>query len=283
MANDITSISSPTEPDKQFIFAATVIKYIDTDDELPQDRLGTILRIYVERESGSPYSDLDLLYHQVLSTCRRWEKVQAVLRLLVTPPDKPSYVQYSDNISWRSSEMVALLLNLRKGEVETILSRLHSVLQIPESGGRDNIRIAHASFTEFLSDANRSGEYHTPKMSHSEYFDCVAVLLLRTLSTPKQHYPPRQSEPDLTKTLSVWKDMVQKTWGDLMNYSFSNWYRYCKVVQSPSLDLLAAIGEFDPYLFMAAYAFHGIIMNLDIWRDIFVWAKVRLLSASYYV
>ncbi|EEB91176.1 hypothetical protein MPER_10505 [Moniliophthora perniciosa FA553] len=71
--------------DKQNIFAATVIKYIDTDDELPQDRLATILCTYVERESDSPYSDLDLLYHQILSTCRRWEKVQAVLCLLVSP------------------------------------------------------------------------------------------------------------------------------------------------------------------------------------------------------
>ncbi|EEB93763.1 hypothetical protein MPER_07541 [Moniliophthora perniciosa FA553] len=45
--------------DGQFIFAVTVTKYIDNCDlEMPQDQLETIFRIYVDRDSNSPYSDL---------------------------------------------------------------------------------------------------------------------------------------------------------------------------------------------------------------------------------
>ncbi|KAK7029497.1 hypothetical protein VNI00_014530 [Paramarasmius palmivorus] len=45
--------------DGQFIFAVTVVTYLDTDDELPQDRLDTIMRIYTDAGSESPYSALD--------------------------------------------------------------------------------------------------------------------------------------------------------------------------------------------------------------------------------
>ncbi|EEB94938.1 hypothetical protein MPER_06172, partial [Moniliophthora perniciosa FA553] len=97
----------------QFIFAATVIKFIDTRDESPQDRLDAVLRIYVEHGSDSPYSDLDLLYCQILSTCQRWGKVQL-------------------DASWRSVTIIEGLLNLEQGD------------------DMSDITVAHASFTEFL-------------------------------------------------------------------------------------------------------------------------------------
>ncbi|KAK7033625.1 hypothetical protein VNI00_012624 [Paramarasmius palmivorus] len=171
--------------DGQFIFAATVIKYLDVDDESPQDRLDTIMRIYVE-QGESPYSALDLLYHQILSTCRDWVKVQALLRLLVTPHDTPPN---SDNDrdplyyhpetqaqeaqkarevrkaldKWRSLERFSDFLNIPVREVSTLIIRLHSVLQIPDATDR-NIQFAHATFPEFLADPNRSGEFYTPAM-----------------------------------------------------------------------------------------------------------------------
>ncbi|ESK90285.1 nacht and wd40 domain-containing protein [Moniliophthora roreri MCA 2997] len=167
--------------DKQFIFASTVTKYIDTRGERPQDRLDTVLRIYVDRGADSPYSDSDLLYRQILSTCHKWESVQPILRLLVThgrPWTMLGYnFNYSDeSIHWRSSETIALFLNLKMGVVEAILSSLHSVLQMPRDDDFDSdIYITHASFTEFLSDPNRSGEYYTPEMPESEYFDFIAT------------------------------------------------------------------------------------------------------------
>ncbi|KAK7042942.1 hypothetical protein VNI00_008679 [Paramarasmius palmivorus] len=103
--------------DGQFIFAATVIKYIDVDYEPPQDRLDVILRIYVE-QGKSPYSPLDMLYHQILSSCHKWDKVKPLLRLLVTPHhDGPSLDPPNDSLShyflWQQAEEMRTWLEAR--------------------------------------------------------------------------------------------------------------------------------------------------------------------------
>ncbi|ESK86530.1 nwd2 [Moniliophthora roreri MCA 2997] len=256
--------------DGQFIFAVTVVKYIDTRDERPQDRLDTILRIYVERESESPYSDLDLLYRQILSTCHRWEKVRSIMEILVTPHKSPLDDSVWE-ISWRSPAIIAFLLDLQTGEVEAILSRLHSVLRMPEDDDHD-IHITHASFTEFLSDRNRSGEYYTPEMSSSNYFDCVAVSLLRTFSTLKLHYPLCYPQSEFITAFSRWERMLRNDPSRLIHYSHHYW-RYCKEVESPSADLIAALSSFDPCSFIAACMFHGFDLYLYSWEIVTKWAK----------
>ncbi|ESK86868.1 nwd2 [Moniliophthora roreri MCA 2997] len=238
----------------QFIFAATVIKYIDTRDELPQDRLKTILMIQADGISDSPYYDLDLLYRQILSTCSRWDRVYPILRVLVTPhfslhslplsPFESSAIRCS---ILRSKLTVAKLLKLRAGDLETILSRLHSVIHIPEDEDKD-IHILHASFTEFLLDSTRSGEYYTPKLSKTEYCELTGVLLLRTLSAyvPYHYYP----------SFIPWKSdtvVIQNRWernpGEiaLSFFAIVHWLDYCTEVESPSADLLAALDGFNPY------------------------------------
>ncbi|EEB93250.1 hypothetical protein MPER_08123 [Moniliophthora perniciosa FA553] len=131
------------------------------DGQFIFDCLNAVLRIRVVVGSKSPYSELDLLYQHIMSTClEKWEKVQPVLRLLVTPyPDDLDDL----DINMRSPAMIERLLTLKKGEVATLLSTLHSVLQIPEDDVSD-IYIMHASFSEFLSDVNRSANYHSPPL-----------------------------------------------------------------------------------------------------------------------
>ncbi|ESK90283.1 NWD2 protein [Moniliophthora roreri MCA 2997] len=267
--------------DGQFIFVITVIKYIDTHDENPQDRLNVILRIYVDPDSESPYSDLDLLYHQILSTCKDWEKAQPILRLLVTPHAFAPGLSSVSNISWRSPEMVALLLNLQMGQVRTILSRLHSVLQIPEDNYHD-IHIAHGSFTEFLSDPNRSRGYHTPQVPRLEYCDCVAVLLLRTISTSKPRYFPFPPQSNFMAAFSSWKALLQNDKVELMKYSSDHWYEYCKAVKSPSADLFAALSELDPYLALAVSMFYRPLPYLPEWESVLYWIKACISEVSLY-
>uniref|UniRef100_A0A0W0G3M4 Nephrocystin 3-like N-terminal domain-containing protein n=1 Tax=Moniliophthora roreri TaxID=221103 RepID=A0A0W0G3M4_MONRR len=257
----------------QFIFAATVIKFIDTRDEPPQDRLDAVLRIYIERGSDSPYSDLDLLYHQILSTCQMWEKVQLVLRLLVT-----SHFELGDGVihlkeaGWRSVMIIEGLLNLKQGKLTPLLSRLHSVLHIP-GDDMSNITVAHASFTEFLCDVNRSMNYHAPRMSQSEYCECVTLLLLRSLSTLALHYPPHNSLDVFTTTFSSWKRMLAKYQVNLMSYSCRYWHNYCTKVRSPGTDLLVALRSFDPYCALAASLSYNYWPRVDRWAEVLEWAK----------
>ncbi|KAK7015502.1 hypothetical protein VNI00_019117 [Paramarasmius palmivorus] len=241
--------------DKQMIFAVTVIKYIDTQYDLPQNRLTTILRIWVEGDSNSPYEPLDALYNQILSTCYQWHKVQPILRLLVTPHNlrsPESRWPYRDkgcsDFAWRSPAMLAQLLEFNESEVAVALDTLHSVLQIPrDNEANEDVSIAHATFTEFLVDPNRSTLYHTPRMSQAEYLQCLALFSLRILSDFVQHYPPHQSQSH-AEALSLWQEKIYKLHPALeLLLLVDIWPMVLQTVTSPSPDLLQALSKCDLY------------------------------------
>ncbi|KAK7043047.1 hypothetical protein VNI00_008785 [Paramarasmius palmivorus] len=224
----------------QFIFAVTIIKYIDTIDELPQDRLKTVLNAPLDPIPDSPYPALDLLYQQILSTCRHWDRVYPILRILVTPDplDKPTH----------SAIVIASVCKLKKGEVQVYLSRLHSVIHVPDDP-HSEIRILHASFTEFLLDLCRSGDHHVPQYTTAEYCDHIAVHLLRILSSYHGWYPPYRSSDSFGAAFYRWKGAV-----DCINihtrtyFSLRYWPDYVRGVESPSGSLLAELLKFDPYV-----------------------------------
>ncbi|ESK86205.1 nwd2 [Moniliophthora roreri MCA 2997] len=267
----------------QFIFAATVIKYIDNRDELPQDRLKTILTVQPGGVLDSPYPDLDLLYRQILSMYPNWDRVRPILRLLVTPDFRPyGFTRtnwYLSTPSFRSKSIIAALLKLRVGEVETSLSRLHSMIYIPPQHHKswDAVHILHASFAEFLLDSTRSGEYHTPVMSLMEYWDLVGALLLREFSSYTRDYPPycmpRQS---FLASFEIWQDKIDGAKTGLMPFALDHWSHYCtRIVGSPSDDLLVALDEFDPYsvLTMLIKRTPGVWSWEMLWNKSLKWAQ----------
>ncbi|KAF9261217.1 hypothetical protein L218DRAFT_1047194, partial [Marasmius fiardii PR-910] len=72
----------------QFIYATTVIKYIDTGRKplTPGDRLKVILHSKPMADSSSPYPDLDQLYLQILKSCvNKNRMLQRVLQILLSP------------------------------------------------------------------------------------------------------------------------------------------------------------------------------------------------------
>ncbi|KAF9457331.1 hypothetical protein BDZ94DRAFT_237773 [Collybia nuda] len=50
-----------------FIYAATVLKYIDDDDHHPANRLEEIIHVPL---GSKPFAELDLLYQHIMSTCK---------------------------------------------------------------------------------------------------------------------------------------------------------------------------------------------------------------------
>ncbi|ESK91749.1 nwd2 [Moniliophthora roreri MCA 2997] len=263
----------------QFLFAVTVIKYIDTRDHLPQDRLKTILMAQASDNPDSPYPDLDLLYRQILSVCRNWGRVRPILRLLVTP--HPEDTEDVSTIRWRSTPIIASLLKLRTGEVETLLSRLHSVIYVPEDEGSD-MYILHVSFTEFLLDSTRSREHHTPEMPQAEYKDLLAVLLLRKLAAFTTFYPPYQpSAYSFDAALVIWQQKLGSV-DDLTHFACGHWIDYCVEVESPSADLIAELNRFDPYP-VAAILLSNLILELPwlcLWKDGISWSKSLRIEAT---
>jgi hypothetical protein len=79
----------------QFIFAATVLKFVDSIRHHPAEQLDVIFSLLAGgHASETPFALLDVLYHYILSSVAEPAKVQQILTMLVLSlnPDIPSNV-----------------------------------------------------------------------------------------------------------------------------------------------------------------------------------------------
>ncbi|KAJ6524391.1 hypothetical protein DFH09DRAFT_1046758 [Mycena vulgaris] len=144
-----------------FIYASTVIKFVDNEFFRPTEQLATIQNLTVD--SSKPFEALDKLYIQILSQvpkkfrsklCDILHGVRCRLRL------QP--IRYDE------------FLGLKAGDTQLILHGLHSVLKI---GGVYGIEAHHASFWDFLEDPQRSLIFYiTPETRQN-----VACTVLKQL------------------------------------------------------------------------------------------------------
>ncbi|KAJ7809395.1 hypothetical protein B0H14DRAFT_2262397, partial [Mycena olivaceomarginata] len=138
-----------------FIYATTVIRFIDDEYHHPADRLNSVLEL--DPRSTAP---LDDLYTQILSVVPQ-EQEGLQLRILHT-------ICIGKQDIGRihvDPEEIDILLNLRTGTCRLILRRLHSLFEVPPIQTRFGsrtfgipscINFLHASFGDYLSDTRRS-------------------------------------------------------------------------------------------------------------------------------
>ncbi|KAK1218685.1 hypothetical protein PQX77_018583 [Marasmius sp. AFHP31] len=186
----------------QFIYVTTVIKFLSTGKVpvTPQQRLEVVLRAEPVLNSASPYPDLDQLYSQILYFCQNdGRKLQQVLQLIVSPIDDLKLPKTFTLLGSRpmvptSAVAIERLLDLGQGEVTALLSGLHSILHIPEDH-TERLFVLHASFTDFLLDRNRSGDYHVgKKLGERAWREMVVAYQAKWLS---QVSAGRRSIPSL--------------------------------------------------------------------------------------
>ncbi|KAJ7902259.1 hypothetical protein B0H13DRAFT_760277 [Mycena leptocephala] len=126
-----------------FIYASTVIKFVDDNNFRPTERLE---RLQETLSSESPFSGIDQLYTQILSRVPNRLPLLSILKAITF-----SYFRLS-------STTLEKLLELKAGDVQLTLRNLHSVLNV-----RDEclcITGYHASFQDFLQDAKRAGKFY---------------------------------------------------------------------------------------------------------------------------
>ncbi|KAK7049345.1 hypothetical protein VNI00_005946 [Paramarasmius palmivorus] len=162
----------------QFIYATTVTKYIDDHHALPHSRLQEILDM--QPVKPSPYAELDLLYHQILSNCRN---VATVIQILQVVLESGLGVPGSDE-PW----FVAQILGLDEETIHVTLSGLHSVLDVPKPNERERIRLYHSSFSDYLRDPERSGEFAVPPLCYDLRSKITLVSNLMDIRS-KYHLP----------------------------------------------------------------------------------------------
>jgi hypothetical protein len=157
----------------QFIYAATVIRYVDVRHERPDDRLKTVLGLSGS-QSSNPFTELDELYQEIFRTVvdiPLTSRLLGALLLLKTPLPVASLEN---------------LLRLQPGDAELALCHLHSVVRMPDDiasddhASDDHIGLYHASLGDFLFDSQRAGVYHIrTESAHAT----LAESCLRNIST----------------------------------------------------------------------------------------------------
>jgi hypothetical protein len=133
----------------QFIYASTVMKFVESTHHLPQDRLDVVFGL-VTPDSAVPFTELDALYNQILSNVVQVEKAIEILMVLV------SFRQLS-----RRPDILDSFFSYKPGLTRAILSDLHSILYLPpKEDKKGKIKILHASLSDFLLDPSRSGRFY---------------------------------------------------------------------------------------------------------------------------
>ncbi|KAF5313182.1 hypothetical protein D9619_003287 [Psilocybe cf. subviscida] len=138
-----------------FAYASLSIRYLASHNDNPERALQELLVLRPNRTAAA-FADLDTLYRHILLNLEPELRftVQKVLCL---------YVYSSEG----RLESLAACLSEEKSVVETALIRVSSLIQIYNSGGRQQIKLHHSSFGEFLRDKVRSGNLYvfSPKVA----------------------------------------------------------------------------------------------------------------------
>ena len=138
----------------QFIYAATVIRYVDVRHQQPDERLKVVLGLSGSQydKNSNPFTELDELYQEIF---------RAVVNLPLTSRVLGALLLLKTPLPIGSLEN---LLRLRPGDAELALCHLHSVVRMPndidDPLGSNHISLYHASLGDFLFDSQRAGVYH---------------------------------------------------------------------------------------------------------------------------
>ncbi|KAF7355803.1 NACHT domain-containing protein [Mycena venus] len=133
-----------------FIYASTIIKFVDDKNYRPTDRLATVEDQDVA-QSCSVFDPLDQLYMTILYSAPLQDQLVPILCAITNFQLHPDAVDE--------------LCGLAPGDTRLLLRGLHSVLGVPE-GSDDTISIHHASFRDFLRNERRSQQFYVDSLDH---------------------------------------------------------------------------------------------------------------------
>ena len=190
----------------QFIYPATVLKFVGDPNYRPTDRLDIIASIPVLSPSAlaqKPLAALDQLYSQILSMSSDKQRTLDVLSALIAMQASTSGLHWHKEC--RIFHVVLLkiaekLLGLRPGDGPRALRMIHSLVHItgrpltwddadinlplPEYYYRyeDEIKFHHKSFIDYLLDPSRSLEYCIDIEEMNTRLSLACIVTMRTFS-----------------------------------------------------------------------------------------------------
>ena len=168
---DSNAINSLVERSSgHFIYASTVIRYIQSPKHRPDDRLEVILHIRPPQKGDKPYAQLDALYaliFEVIDDRDQLEKICLVLGILYFRS-----VSLGIFANFFNRYTMEALLEMRPGDLVLLLDPVLSLVAIYDHG----VRVLHKSLFDYLLDSSRGG--HLP-LDFSRVHGAGATYILK--------------------------------------------------------------------------------------------------------
>ncbi|KAK7024708.1 hypothetical protein R3P38DRAFT_2626070 [Favolaschia claudopus] len=180
-----------TKSSGHFIYAATIIRFVEDKDFDPVERLASVTQLQSHDDDASPFAELDQLYLQILNMVPHRSKLSRILSVIA-----------AEFTSGLNLDDIGELLGLKSPEILLTLRRLHSLIKVEDCWPECNdlplppyttekiISVYHASFLDFLHNSGRSQSFHFTDSNRQN----LAVDMLKSLAEASDHdddAPPR--------------------------------------------------------------------------------------------
>jgi hypothetical protein len=145
----------------QFIYAATVVKFVRSSRGRPKEQLDIILGI-TAAGAAAPFAELDALYTQIFSLVLT-DHLPRALEILGF-----ALLATNSNSGRITVHQIETILSYAHGDLQLNLMDLHSVLHVPAITAEDQdddheeneLRFFHASLQDFLFNPSRSKDFY---------------------------------------------------------------------------------------------------------------------------
>ena len=150
----------------QFVYAATVLKFVGADFCSPTKHLALLLK-----PDPTAFSDLDQLFTQILSVYPSHVNIVQVLEIIT-------------GFHGQSAKVIGDIFGLEKGELKLMLRGLLSLTTYRHDGDdEDNENdviphFVHASFQDYLFDSSRSGRFHVIRQDYENQVTVRSFALI---------------------------------------------------------------------------------------------------------
>ncbi|KAF5324597.1 hypothetical protein D9611_004087 [Ephemerocybe angulata] len=200
----------------QFIYAATVIRFIDNPSAPPPELLERAVKLIPAEGNSSPFAKLDALYRYVLNST---PKPALVVLWLLTIRKGLRGFQTEGEI--RSALFCRQFLESVLGEGEHLLRNMASLMSIPPSDDNHSpYRLYHKSLMDFLEEPSR---HRVPGVG--DWWDFFRAHYLQVLKDKAPHnpLPDEEGKVFLDRFMAV---MIPFSFDYFGNTPYSVWKLY---------------------------------------------------------
>ena len=220
-----------------FIFASTIIRFIESEHHEPDERL----RLVLSETSGTTHeggAGVDSLYTQILLHAfldvREREVFSNLKRVL------GAIVLAFNPLSRKE---LSTILGVPTSLISTTLRHLHSVIVVP-ADDTEKIRVFHKSFPDFLQDRSRCTDlkFYINPMTYHGTMALTCLELVKKLKANPCSLPPFMMNQDVRDL----PQLLEGKLGGAVRYACHYWAMHLKLSWLP--DIRQAIGSITKVL-----------------------------------